>query len=467
MDLQEELDTYLEAHWDEVLEDMASLVAIESVSDAEASSPGAPYGAGPRAALDRVLEIAAGYGFNVQDCDGHIGIIDLPGTLATQVGIIGHVDVVAAGTGWSTKPYALARKDGYLLGRGILDDKGPLLLALHAMRFWKQRSEASGSPLPYTIRLLVGTCEETTMDDVAYYLAHFDEPDFLFSPDGQFPVVYGEGGIAHGKLKSAPIENGQILELEGGQATNAVPGLASALVHANLEEGTYGPVRVTSVGEELYRVEATGTSAHASLPWEGDNAIGHLADFLFEHGVGTPDERDFLQLVQSISHNVDGSTIGIDCSDEHFGDLTVVPSMIGKEGDALFQWLDVRYPTVITGEQIERCVGGIVFAFGCTFVLAHDAAPFVMNPDSPQVHALLDAYCAVTGKQAAAVTSKGGTYARLFKHGVCFGPDHLDEQLPDWVGGLHGANEGVSEARMQEAFRIYALALENLMKCDL
>lgn len=477
MTLREEITEYIDERWDEVLADIESLVSIPSVRDDDTPRPdaGAPFGAGPAAALERALEIAEGYGFSVHNLNGYIGYADLPGQSDTQIGIIGHVDVVAAGPDWTSDPFSLARKDGYLIGRGVMDDKGPLVVALHALRFLKER----GVLLPYTVRVLIGACEETTMEDVAYYRERYEDPAFLFSPDGQFPVVYGEAGIAHGKLMSAPCIDGDIVQISGGQASNAVPGEAFALVRGSLVPGAYGPITVKEASLEdlsefaavasdqhIYKVTAQGISAHASLPHLGKNAIGLLVDYLLENDIGTSEEVEFMELVQSVYHNPDGSTFGIDSNDEHFGDLTVEATLLSKEGDTFVQWLDFRYPTVITAMQIEKCVGTIAFAFGANFILTQNEDPFVMDPNSAAVRALLDAYCEVTGEQAIATTSKGGTYARLFERGVCFGPDRTDIQDPSWVGGLHSADEGANEALLKEALCIYALALSHLMECE-
>ena len=72
------------------------------------------------------------------------------------------------------------------------------------------------------------------MDDVHYYRAHHADPAFLFTPDAEFPVCYGEKGIYHSLMTSAdvPVEQRSVLSFEGGTAVNAVPGHAQAVVRA-------------------------------------------------------------------------------------------------------------------------------------------------------------------------------------------------------------------------------------------
>lgn len=38
---------------------------------------------------------------------------------------------------------------------------------------------------------------------------------------------------------------------------------------------------------------------------------------------------------------------------------------------------------------------------------------------------------------------------------------------PDWVGGMHGPDEGVSEELLKQSFKIYALTIQKLMELDL
>lgn len=106
---KEELEAYVERVWPEVLADIATLVSIDSVEDLNAAAPGAPWGPGPKAALDATLNIAERLGMEPHDCDGYIGYADLPGDSQKQVAVIGHVDIVPVGVGWDTDPFKIGR----------------------------------------------------------------------------------------------------------------------------------------------------------------------------------------------------------------------------------------------------------------------------------------------------------------------------------------------------------------------
>ena len=163
----------------------------------------------------------------------------------------------------------------------------------------------------------------------------------------------------------------------------------------------------------------------------------------------------------------DGSGLGVACADEHFGPLTAVGGVIGLSDGRLTQSIDFRYPTTTTSAEIERSVRERATDAGATFAMEHDKTPFLMDPESPAVRALLDAYNDATGENRGGVTSKGGTYARAFTTGVSFGVEKPWEEDPAWVGGMHGPDEGVSEDLLKQALAIYIRTIGNLMELDL
>lgn len=470
-ELTKKIDAYLEKNWDAMVDDIATLVRIPSFQEDDKKADGAPFGPGPKKALAAALELAGGMGFTTHDAEGYIGFADFPGASDTQLGIIGHMDVVPAGPGWTFEPYEVTRKDGYLIGRGTLDDKGPSVMALHAMKFWKELQDQGEAPqFPYTVRFLFGANEESGMADVAYYHLHYDDPAFLFTPDAEFPVCYGEKGGYDGMLMSKPIEPCArvIVEFEGGAATNAVPGLAHAIVNADAHElKSTDRIVVTEAGPGRARLEATGKGAHASLPDDGINAIGLIVDYLLENGLCGADERAFLELDQKLLNHTDGSGVGIKSSDEYFGPLTVIGGTIALKDDRFVQTVDSRFPTSITADEITERLRQLAEEIGGSFESTLLMEPFLVKPDSPVIQALLNAYNEATGEDAKPFTMGGGTYAREFKSGASFGPEKPWEKNPDWVGTMHGPDEGVSEDLLRQSFKIYALTLDKLMQLDL
>lgn len=466
--INDKIDAYLDEHWDDIVADIDTLVRIPSVEELDKAAEGAPYGPGPREALTATLKMAEGMGLETCDVEGHIGYADLPGGTDGQIGIIGHMDVVPAGPGWTFEPYEVTRKDGYLIGRGVIDDKGPSVVALHAVKFWKDLQDAGvAERFPYTVRFLFGANEETGMADVAYYRERYADPLFLFTPDAEFPVCYGEKGLYDGFVTAPCSPAGRIVELAGGVATNAVPGEAHAIVRADAADLPAAErVTVTAEGEGLARIAGAGRNAHASTPEAGVSAIGVVVDYLLANGLCDDAERAFLEFEQRLIAHTDGSGLGIACEDEHFGPLTAVGGTVRTQDGCFVQSIDIRFPTAITADAITEKIRAAAEAAGCTYRTGREEEPFLMDPQSPVIQALLSAYNEATGENAETFTMGGGTYARHFSNAASFGPEKSWEKMPEWVGGMHGPDEGVSEQLLKDAFRIYALTLGKLMKLE-
>ena len=131
--LNQKIDAFIAANQEQILKDIAALVAINSVETAPAE--GAPFGPGARAALDKTLELAAGMGLATRNCENYIGYAELPGADPEKyLATICHVDVVPAGNGWEADPFTMRVRDGWMLGRGVSDDKGPMVATLYDLK---------------------------------------------------------------------------------------------------------------------------------------------------------------------------------------------------------------------------------------------------------------------------------------------------------------------------------------------
>ena len=455
----ERIDQFVQAQRENILRDIGRLVAVPSVEGPAA--PGAPFGPGPRAALDEALAIADELGLTPGEGEGHIGWADVPGAEKEQyLATITHLDVVPEGNGWDADPFTLRVRDGWLLGRGVADDKGPSVLCLYALKFLKDEA----GPLRYPVRALLGCNEETNMQDVAWYNAHEKPPVFCFTPDAEFPLCNGEKGQFEADLLS-PVLNGDILDFEGGMARNAVPDRASALIRAELAAlpAAEGITLEREAGG--VRVRGWGKSGHAAMPQGTVNAIGLVVDYLLANGIGNEAERAFLQLLHKLHSAWDGTGLGIQADDGLFDPLTVVGGVICMENGALRQTVDCRFPTSTNGEVLEAALRKAAGDAG-TVCMDHVNEPFYIGVDAAPIQALMAAYCQVTGEEAKPFTMGGGTYARHFPLAVSFGPEDQNAVLPDFAGPMHGANEGANFEHLLAALKIYILALLKLEELE-
>ena len=461
-----QVDAYVDEVWEDVVADIETLVRIPSVEDLSVARPGMPWGPACHDALVAALGIAQRLGLDAHECEGYIGYADLPGASETQVATIAHTDVVPEGLGWTVDPYDVTRRDGYLLGRGVLDDKGPFVLSLYAAHFFARMVERTGKPLPYTLRCLVGNDEETTMADLDWYLEHYDAPAFCFSPDADFPLICGEKGGYSAYIESGRISD-VIVDFDGGTVGNAVAGEATAVVRADAASLPAAErIDVEPAGEGLAKLTAHGIGCHASTPEGSINAIGLIVEYLLANDLCSEAERRFLEFEHLVFASYDGSTLGIKSEDQRLGALTCIGGTMRTKDGQFVQTIDSRYPESITGEQITATVGALAEKYGAKLTCDLDMVPSYQSPDSAPIQTLVDTYNEFTGRNEQAYCIGGGTYARHFKCSGAFGPNDPLDPMPEWVGAEHSADEGFSEAQFKRALEIYIVSLGRLMKLE-
>jgi acetylornithine deacetylase/succinyl-diaminopimelate desuccinylase-like protein len=156
-----------------------------------------------------LLATGTALGLKVREA-GLVTEIDLPGPDGAPVlGLLVHGDVQPVEADkWTIPPFEGTVRDGIVLGRGSADDKGPLVQALLAMIALRD----SGLTRTHTLRLLVGSDEESTNHDIAGYLKTHPPPAYSLVLDSAFPVVVGE------KAWNALYVSAPLAERAGGPA---------------------------------------------------------------------------------------------------------------------------------------------------------------------------------------------------------------------------------------------------------
>lgn len=451
---------FIEKNRENIVNDISEIIAINSVKGD--ACDGAPYGIGPKMALDKILEIAQRNGLSVTNMDNKIGYAEIKGIKDDYLASITHVDVVPEGNGWKADPFKTRIIDGYLIGRGVGDDKGPAVLTVYMMKFFKEL----GVELPYTTRAIFGSDEETGSSDVSYYLTQEKPPVFVFSPDADFPVCAGEKGIASFALASKKMLNSNVLQFNAGYAGNVIPDIASITFKKSAGNFPLTESYDIEETESGIKITAHGIGGHAMAPQGKKNAIGMLVKYGLENGLFTEEETPYMQLLDGLHTHYDGSSLGIDSDDGVFEPLTVVGCVM-KYADGVFtQSINIRFPTSTSVEKMRAILSEKLRTVGGSVPMGGGSEPFYIGTESQPVQALLGVYNSVMNKTAKPYTIGGGTYARMFPSGAAFGIVFPDSPLPDFVGAEHMAEEGFLIDNLMKALEILILAMAELQKLD-
>ena len=463
MNYQQQIETWLADKEPMLLDGVSRLVAIRSVKGE--SAPGAPFGPGPAAALDEALKLAGEWGLkDPASHEGYVGTADL-NDRETALHILGHLDVVDEGEGWTvTAPYAPRVVDGCIYGRGTDDDKGPMVASLLAMRCVKEL----GIPLRKNVRLIMGTDEESGSADIAHYFASHPFAPNTFSPDSGFPVVNIEKGGYKPTFKkswSACTALPRLAWLHGGIRINILPADASCAIEglsqmdiipdAAAVSAETGVRFHTSEKDGLTVIRAKGTASHAAFPSGGNNAITGLLTLLDHLPLAKGGAKEAIHALNKLFPHGDsaGKALGIAQSDEISHELTAAFSLLEITPTGLEGRVDCRVPICATKANCADVAQAAFEKYG--FDLTGGMSPAHHTPaGSDFVRTLLACYENYTGLKGECLAIGGGTYVHDIPGGVAFGC-----ALPGFETNLHGPNERARISDLMVSAKIFAQAI--------
>lgn len=422
--MRQQIDAYLEQKREELLEDIRKLVAIPSIhGQTEACLE----------ALNYVRRRAEDFGMKTRMTSTQdVCVVEL-GSGREIVGVLTHVDVVGVGDPekWVHPPFEATRAQGALWGRGTVDDKGPVMMSLYALRALKELEV----PLNKRIWLIVGTCEEGIWTDMEHFKQEFERPAFGFTPDGNFPIFNVEKGYADVSLTFAEPAAEQILFLSAGDSRNTIPSLA---------------VIQTRDGG---RMEYNGVSAHSSAPELADNAIVKLCEDLEGRY-----PFSFLRFVTGFLSDYHVPALELDDgTDQYMGEYagrtTAVPTVLTKEDGAVVLNINLRHKVGVTREQIVDAFRRHETEYGYRAELIECQDPIMVSEKLPALQLMKQVYESY-GYEGKFLLAQGCTYAKSMDRFVCWGP-----VLPEDPECAHMENEHIMLAGMMTAAKMYATYL--------
>lgn len=414
----------MNSYFEGILKDISA--SVKFPSEQTAPEKGMPFGKGAADCLAHFLSLARSFGFETKNYENYAGEVVFGE--GEEFAILAHLDVVPAGGGWTHEPYGgeIDYENKKIWGRGTMDDKGPAIISLYCLKALKDE----GFKPKKKIKLILGCNEESGWECMRYYKEHAHMPDYGFTPDSDFPVIYAEKGILHLKLKFPTSDKFSCLR--GGERPNMVCDYCE--VKAPLDKKR---LEKLNLKYEDGKVKSYGKSSHGSTPQCGVNAIPPVLEYL---GL---DEMKSRLFGKSPLNSLEDET----------GKLSISPDIIEQTEDGIFVTVDIRYPATYKKEEILGYFKDIPYE------IEHFQAPLYNNSESEFIKTLCSVYNEVCKTSLKPIAIGGGTYARALKNGAAFGPEEDGEEVT-----IHQANEYITFEKIEKCFKIYKLALEKLCK---
>ena len=435
-------------YYQEAIVSLQKWIQINSIYDQTTVNEKNPFGKGVALALDYIASLAEKEGFTVDRCDGYCTEISYgEGPL---ISVYAHADVVPVSGNWKYPPFSAVIEDDIMYGRGTSDDKGPAIAAFYALKLLKENNLING----YKVNLVIGGNEESGSRCLEYYFSKLNKPypKCGFTPDGEFPLIYGEKSIATYEVE-LEIDIKEIDSLNGGVVINSVIDEAKCSLSVDIEESLIknycenNSIRYSYNGNELVFY---GKAAHGSLPEEGINAGLHLIKF-----IGLTFNYD--KLVATADGYLDGTgkSLGVYNYSPLLKATTYNVGLISYSNGLLKYSVNFRYPETVnakeTCDKLNKLDLGKVNYIGTSDYL-------LVDPSSKMITTLLECYQKFTNDyESQPMAIGGGTYAKESKNTVAFG-----SHFPGREDHIHEANEKIHLEDLRKSIAIYAYAILKL-----
>ena len=472
------LNTYIDNNKDKIIKSTQELIQIPSVYE-KSNNPHMPFGKNVNDALIYMLKLGEHLGFKTKNIDGYCGYIEF-GSGKDLIGIIGHLDVVPEGDNWSNPPFSATIKDNKIFGRGAIDDKGPVIASLYAMK-----AIMDSYKIDKRVRLIVGLNEENDCKCIEHYKEVNEElPSVSFSPDANFPCIYAEKGILSSYI-SMPYcldeHSKDALFIKyincNNNALNVVPKYCEIHLGINLNSITMNEI-VTYINNLIKTLKfniilktidnstlsliSNGVQAHSAHPNLGINAISQLIVLLSNIFNTYHVKCNILDFFKSnIATEYNGNLLGANFNDES-GSLTLNVGDFSFHNSSISIGFNIRIPVHTKINIVEKIFRDKCSSYDGLTYLSSEVEPALYVPkDNFLVKTLCNIFNEETNSNFEPMAIGGGTYARSFDNCISFGPC-----FPGDTDMCHQTDEFIDIDKLILSSKIYAKAILTLIKMD-
>ena len=364
--------------------------------------------------------------------------------------------------------------DGKIFGRGAIDDKGPVVSSLYAMK-----AVMDNYKLNKRVRLILGLNEENDWKCIEHYKKVEELPTVGFSPDADFPCIYAEKSILNCYIKEDYKNNSNIIRIKdidcNNNALNVIPKFCSLILEINEQEIDINDlikilkqfitennfeIDIYKLSKIEVKLTSYGVGAHAAHPDLGINAISRLLTILsltFKEFDCNLKLLDFFNKYIQTEYN--GLSLGISCIDES-GSLTLNVGDFSLENNILKIGMNLRIPITKPISTIEEAFQNLCKIYSSLNFETISTEDFLYVPkDDKLVQTLCRIFNEETNLNAEPIAIGGATYARAFNNCISFGPN-----LPGYKDMCHQTDEYIEINNLILSCKIYAKAIIELGK---
>jgi len=400
------------------------------------------------------------------------------------IGIIGHLDVVPAKEeDWSYLPFVPTIANNCIYGRGAIDDKGPVIASLYAMKAVMNYYEENNLKFNKRVRLIVGLNEEKDWKCIEYYKKYEEIPTIGFSPDSDFPCIYAEKSVIS-LLLCDKVSNINILSKNrflnsepsiiiesldfNNNAINVVPKFCSAIL--NIKNSKMMPNVITSCKKiidkynyeiDLYKIDnnhlkltSHGTASHSAHPELGVNSISKLIvvlnDLFTSFNATFPLFSDFCKF---IGDDYLGTNLELNIQDES-GHLTLNTSQLFIKDNKIHIGINLRVPVHTKPEEV---INKFKEKFKSEISILRIQPALYIKKENKLVQMLCSVFNETCNSNFEPIAIGGATYARAFPNCISFGMN-----FPKDRDMCHQADEFIEINKLLLATNIYAKAIYKL-----
>lgn len=464
---KEIIHEYIQDHKNEIVSDLKRLIKIPSVrGEAEEAFP---FGKACGEALEytKMLYEREKLETELNQDGGYL--LSYLGNGKKSIGIFSHADVVPVSDDWIlTNPFEPLEKDGYLIGRGTLDDKAGIIISLYCAKMFKELN------IPFNSRLIcfTGVNEESGMQDIKNYLASHRKPDFSFVPDSGFPLYRGNKGRITLTLTSKNrLSNGYYIC--GGTGATVI-GEATAVIPFKQELFneilTMCDEKISiEMVEENMIIKAKGVAKHAALPEGSLSAVSLICDTLNKCTSIEKEDNKIFEDIYNFSSSYYGECFDIESYDKEFGKLTCVLTKISTEKDGRIRAeFNIRYGLSIDKntifDSIRQKSSDICWSETIT---SGFSTPHYLPENNIFIKRLMEVYKSFSSWEGmTSYINAGGTYRQYLEDGVEIGTSNRIDVVPGLPAGhgrVHQPDECISIDGFLKAIEI---TMNMVLECD-